>query len=54
MTLAHVVQVKNTRNVADAKIRRAQTIKARTPQGYFSTSADSSVSTSDTRPQSFS
>lgn len=26
---------KNTRNVADAKIRRAQTIKARTPQGYF-------------------
>lgn len=32
----------------------AQTIKARTPQSHFSTSADSSMSTSDTRPQSFS
>lgn len=32
----------------------AQTTKGRTPQSYFSTSVDSSMSTSDTRPQSFS
>lgn len=31
-----------------------QTKKARTPQSHFSTSADSSMSTSDTRLQSFS
>ena len=31
MTLAHVVQVKNTKNVADAKIRRGTDHKGQYP-----------------------